>query len=149
MAANLWLIYALSASVLWGVGYALSERILKDTAITPAFLMTITEVITLPLYIGLTLYLTQMKPGIDALLSSKLILAMVVIHALTIVGGNFLILNAIVEKNATLATLIEISYPLFVAIFAFILFKDTQLTWWTGFGGLLIFAGIAVIFLKS
>ncbi|MGA2053413.1 MAG: EamA family transporter, partial [Opitutales bacterium] len=55
-------------------------------------------------------------------------------------------LLAIQHKNATLASLIEISYPFFVALFAWLLFRDVQLSWATALGGLLILAGIAIIY---
>jgi drug/metabolite transporter (DMT)-like permease len=49
-------------------------------------------------------------------------------------------------KNATLAGLIEICYPVFIAIFSFILFKESHVTSSVLVGGLLIFAGIGIIY---
>ena len=149
MAGSLWIVYALSASVLWGIGYVLSEKILKETAISPAFLMLASQIICIPLYIGLCYYLGQIKTGIGALFSSQAIFWLVAVHAATLVIGNFLILNSVVEKNATLATLIEITYPLFVALFAFLILKEAQLNWGTAFGGALVFIGVITIYLKS
>lgn len=151
MAQHLWLIYALSASILWGIGYAASEKVLKysDGGISPAFLIITIELITLPIYFIVCIYFNQLREGISTLFSSPFIFWLVFVKALCIVGGNLLIYYSIIEKNATLATMIEISYPFFVAVFAFLFFKDMQLTWWTAVGGLLIFSGIAVILLKS
>jgi drug/metabolite transporter (DMT)-like permease len=56
---------------------------------------------------------------------------------------------AIGEKNATLASLIEISYPFFVAVFAWLFFRETQFTWPTVFGGVLILSGVAVVFFSN
>ena len=50
-------------------------------------------------------------------------------------------------KNPTLASLIEISYPLFVVLFAWIFFREMQLNTITICGGLLVIAGVAVIIL--
>ncbi len=50
----------------------------------------------------------------------------VVIAVITSGVGALLIYMAIGEKNATLASLIEISYPLFVAFFAWVFFRETQ-----------------------
>lgn len=149
MAGSLWIVCSLSAAMLWGIGYVIAEKILKETDISPAFLMVATEVITLPLYIGLCVYLGQLKTGIGIIMSSNTIFWLVVIHAFTIVGGNFLILNSVLLKNATLATLLEITYPLFVAFFAYLILKDTQLNWGTAFGAVLIFSGVFVIYLKN
>jgi drug/metabolite transporter (DMT)-like permease len=61
--------------------------------------------------------------------------------------GGLLIYVAIGEKNATLASLIEISYPFFVAVFAWLFFRDIQFNWQTLIGGALILGGVAVVFL--
>jgi drug/metabolite transporter (DMT)-like permease len=48
-------------------------------------------------------------------------------------------------KNPTLVSLIEISYPLFVIIFTWILFREFQLTPSTLFGAVLILAGVVIL----
>jgi drug/metabolite transporter (DMT)-like permease len=53
---------------------------------------------------------------------------------------------AIGEKNATLASLIEISYPLFVAFFAWLFFREVQWNLPTIVGGLLTLGGVAVVY---
>jgi hypothetical protein len=53
---------------------------------------------------------------------------------------------AIQSKNATLSTLIEISYPIFIILLGWILFKQNHLTPSVLIGGGLIFTGIAVIY---
>jgi drug/metabolite transporter (DMT)-like permease len=65
------------------------------------------------------------------------------------VTGGLLIYIAIGEKNATLASLIEISYPFFVAVFVWLFFRDIQFSWQTLVGGVLILAGVAVVFLSE
>jgi drug/metabolite transporter (DMT)-like permease len=64
-------------------------------------------------------------------------------------AGGLLIYIAIGEKNATLASLIEISYPFFVAVFAWLFFREIQFSWQTLVGGALILAGVAVVFLAE
>jgi drug/metabolite transporter (DMT)-like permease len=49
-------------------------------------------------------------------------------------------------KNATLAGLIEITYPLFIALFAYFAFGEAQLSLASALGGTLIFAGVATIY---
>jgi drug/metabolite transporter (DMT)-like permease len=56
-----------------------------------------------------------------------------------------LIFFAIGAKNATVASLIEISYPLFVAFFAWLLFRESQLNWSVLIGGAMILGGVFVV----
>ncbi len=67
----------------------------------------------------------------------------------TSVAGALLIYMAIGEKNATLASLIEISYPLFVAFFAWVFFREVQINLATVLGGAMILGGVAVVFLSN
>ena len=60
--------------------------------------------------------------------------------------ADLMIALSISTKNATLAGLVEISYPLFIALFAYFLFKETQINAAIIIGGLLIFSGIFVIY---
>jgi drug/metabolite transporter (DMT)-like permease len=64
-------------------------------------------------------------------------------------AGGLLIYIAIGEKNATLASLIEISYPFFVALFAWVFFREIQFNWQTLVGGALILGGVAVVFFSE
>ncbi len=69
-----------------------------------------------------------------------------VVAVVSSAAGGLLIYMAIGEKNATLASLIEISYPFFVAVFAWLFFRETQFNWPTILGGILILGGVAVVF---
>ncbi len=71
------------------------------------------------------------------------------LFAVTFALGSFFILYSISLKNATMANIIEISYPVFTFFFAWLLFRDVQLNTAAALGGLLIFSGIAVIYLKG
>jgi len=59
--------------------------------------------------------------------------------------GAFLTYAAMSAKNPTIVSLIEISYPLFVVIFAWLFFREMQLNPMTICGGLLVIAGVTVI----
>jgi uncharacterized membrane protein len=56
---------------------------------------------------------------------------------------------SITGKSDALAGLIEISYPLFIALFSYLLFKESELNVPTAIGGLLIFSGVAVVYWYS
>ncbi|MCD8562761.1 MAG: EamA family transporter [Alphaproteobacteria bacterium] len=143
-----WILYALSASVLWGFGYAFSERIIKNDLPTSFFVLT-QGVIGVVIYLGLSLYMGTLRTGIETLQANpKLILSLVAVASSTMLGV-FLIYMAILHKNASMANLIEITYPLFTMFFAWLLFRDVQINWSTALGGLLIFCGVGLIYWKS
>lgn len=150
MTENLWFFAALSAAILWAISYTVSEVLLKEHNLGVGTIMMFTQVVTLPVW--LIIGLSSAKFGQDwatITSSSWVIPAMIVLCAFTCVLGNHLTMFSISQKNATLASMIEISYPFFVALFGWFIFKEAQINWWTGLGGLMIFSGIAVIYLKS
>lgn len=148
MFTHLWIILAVSASVLWGLGYAVSEKVL-NSGLHPSILMLATGAITFPLFIFLAFYLDQVKPGIALLQANPKLVFMMLVNAVCIVVGAYLILMAINLKNATLVNMIEMTYPLFTALFAYLILKEVQLNAWTLFGGVFIFIGLAIIAIKS
>lgn len=148
LAGNAWLICALSSAVLWGLSYALSEKILKEY-ISPYFYMAFTGFIYFFISICICLFMGQMKTGLQTLMTDKAMLALTVFTAACYAAGALLIYIAIGLKNATIANIIEISYPVFTLLFAYVIFKDVQLTPWTAFGSLLVLSGVGVIALKG
>ena len=60
-------------------------------------------------------------------------------------AAGLLIFMSIEAKNATVASLIEVTYPLFTAFFAWALFRQTTLNPATIIGALLIFAGVLIV----
>jgi drug/metabolite transporter (DMT)-like permease len=61
------------------------------------------------------------------------------------VVGNYLIAVSINGGSAVTAGLVEISYPLFIALFSVVLLGTGQLTFGTVIGGALILAGALVL----
>lgn len=147
MSTHLWFTYALLAAFLWGFSYALSEKVIKELPIS--FLVFLEAAIAFVLCLLACIHLGTLKSGIQIVNENPNILMLAGLVALSGIIGMFLIYVAISYKNATLVNLIEISYPLFTLGFAWLLFKDIQINWTQAFGGLLVFSGIALIFLKS
>ena len=71
------------------------------------------------------------------------------IIALTSLAGTVLLYLAVRGRNATLASLIEISYPAFVAVFAWLLFREWQLNIGVLLGALLVAVGSTLIIVNS
>ncbi len=147
-AGQVWFWMAISAALLWGIGYNISEALMKK-GISPSVLMLLNALIVLPLYLGLSLKFGNLQKEIGLVLQSKTMIAYFLIGGFTIMGGNWLILSSVAAKNASLASLIEISYPLFVILFAWLFFKDVQVNLWTALGGVFIISGVAIIYLKN
>ncbi len=143
-----WFVYATCASILWGLSYALSGWLMKQGA-TPPFLLVFNTLITAPIYIFIAWKTSSFVKGGQLIAANPTILWVILLSCLAMIAGNFLIMTAISEKNATLASLVEISYPLFTFLFAWLLFRDVQLTATTAAGGLLILCGAALISWKA
>ncbi len=148
LATHLWFFSAVLASILWGIGYAVSGKILEGQ-IQPSFLLLFSALIALPCYFLMSYFSGGLKTGIEAISNTKNLWLGLSVCATTTIIGNFLIYFSISAKNATLASLIEISYPFFTLAFAWLLFREIHLNWATALGAVLVFSGIVIIFLKS
>lgn len=142
----MWIVYALAAAIIWGISYAASGRVI-ERGLTPLvffFLYALFGAVTASMALVLTGGLATMLSEFRGLGRDWVWLVVAVVSS---AAGALLIYIAIGEKNATLASLIEISYPFFVAVFAWLFFRETQFSWPTVFGSLLILGGVAVVFL--
>ncbi len=140
-----WYLPAIAAAVVWGLHYPLIEHALKRVSLTTVVLLTAAPMALVALAFPARLAedwraLGALPPG------ERLLIAAI---ALTSLAGTVLLYLAVRGRNATLASLIEISYPAFVAVFAWLLFREWQLNAGVLFGAGLVFAGTAVIILNS
>ena len=140
-----WYLSALGAAIVWGVHYPLVDNALRRVSMVTVLLLT-----AIPIFI---LALVEHRAVGDDLVTLRSlgwrdrlpILAL----AATSLAGSILLYIAIGAKNATLASVIEISYPLFVAIFAWVLFRQAHWNLGVAGGGLLVFAGVALIIVNN
>ncbi|MGA7216268.1 MAG: EamA family transporter [Terrimicrobiaceae bacterium] len=142
----MWIVYALAAAIIWGISYAASGRVI-ERGMTPLvffFLYTLFGALSAATALALSGKAGALFSELRALGADWVWLVVAVVSS---AAGALLIYIAIGEKNATLASLIEISYPFFVAIFAWLFFRDAQFSWPTLLGGLLILGGVGVVFL--
>jgi drug/metabolite transporter (DMT)-like permease len=141
----LWLIYALAAAVIWGINYAVSGRLLEK-GLSPQALFFI-DLVFGTAAVGMVITLTgkwnATVAQVRALSASDLAWLLVAVAAATAAG--LLIFLSIGAKNATLASLIEVTYPIFTALFAWVLFRQATLNGATLLGALLIFAGVITV----
>ena len=144
----MWFVYALLAALIWGISYAASGRVI-ERGVSPLVFFSLYAVMAATLGFGalaLTGRLGTLSSEVKAIGGDWpwLVIAMV-----TSGVGALLIYMAIGEKNATLASLVEISYPLFVAFFAWLFFRETQFNLPAVLGGTMILTGIVVIYLGN
>ena len=136
-----WYQAALGAAVVWGIHYPLIAHALKRVSLVSVLLLTAIGVLLL-----VPFFLRDLRADYATLLALSWperlpLLAL----ALTSLAGSALLFVSIGEANATLASLIEISYPVFVAVFSYLLFGRRELNASMVAGAALVFIGLAVI----
>ncbi len=140
-----WYVPAIAAALVWGLHYPLIEHALKRVSLTAVVLLTAAPMALVAL--AFPARLAEDWRAFSVLPAGERLLIAAI--ALTSLAGTVLLYLAVRGRNATLASLIEISYPAFVAVFAWILFREWQLNAGVLFGAGLVFAGTAVIILNS
>jgi drug/metabolite transporter (DMT)-like permease len=137
----MWILASTAAAILWGFAYAISDRFLKE-GLTPSFLMFFHATMATPLYGLLAFKFGKVESQITILKANPKLLLTVVGMVFCYLIANLLVFWSIKEKNATVVNLIEISYPLFTAAFAWILFNQIQMNAGIAFGAVMIIAGV-------
>ena len=148
MITGSWAVLALSASIFWGLAYTLCGKSIQS-GVSATFILAFVAMITLPCYLFALFKSDSLKPNLEIILNNKMLFLILLGQAAAMMIGQYLIYTAILQKNVTYAAILEISYPLFICLFTWILFRDLQMSWNIAIGGLLIFAGSALVFLKS
>lgn len=140
----LWFFYALAAAVIWGINYAVSGRLLEK-GLSPQTLFFV-EMVFGTLALALLISVTGRWPGTLAeLRGAQSQLPWLVVAIIASISAGLLIFMSIGAKNATVASLIEVSYPLFTAFFAWALFRQNTINAATLFGALMIIAGVVIV----
>ncbi|MCP5425554.1 MAG: EamA family transporter [Gammaproteobacteria bacterium] len=140
-----WYVTALGAALVWGVHYPLLDHALKRVSLVSLLLLN-----ALPMLLLAPVFWRTLAADCHILSSldwDRRILLLT--PALTNLLACVLLFLSIGSKNATLASLIEISYPVFVALFAYLLFREIHIDPKVALGGLLVFAGVVLIILNS
>jgi len=136
-----WYVAALGAAITWGIYYPLVDMALKRISLYSVILLSM-----IPVLLVMPLFLKTLGDDIEtvkAMPSSE----QWVILSLGLIGlfGEVMVYLAISGKNATLASLIEMTYPLFVVLFAYVFYKQVHVTTSVFIGGLMILIGAGII----
>lgn len=140
-----WYAAAIGAALAWGIHYPLVDHALKKISLVSVLLLTALPILIVALLFWRTVAADY---GVWRALDSGA-RGQILAPALTSLAGSVLLFLSISGKNATLASLIEISYPVFVALFAFVLFRETHLNASVLLGAALVFTGVAVIIMNN
>ena len=140
----MWIIFAIGASVLWGLSYVLFEQVYKKISIMTA-LWIVCLIMFGAMLIG-SILTGSLKPDLFAIQSSKNLQWLLLGGIATAILADVFIALSITNKNAPLAGLVEISYPIFIALFAYLLFRQNQINTAAIIGGILIFVGVFIIY---
>ena len=136
-----WYLTALGAALVWGIHYPLVDFALKRVSVFSVLLLTV-----LPVLLLIPVFLRDLARDFDtvrALPGSEQ--ALIAAIGLTSLLGAVLLYISIAGKNATLASLIEITYPVFVAVFAYVIFRHIHFNTSVVVGGLMVIAGASLI----
>ncbi len=140
-----WYLAAVGAAVIWGVHYPLIDNALQRVSLVSVLLLTALPIVLLAPFYGVQLLEDWRALGAMSWRERLPILAL----AGTSFAATVLLFISIGGKNATLASLIEISYPVFVALFAFLLFRQIHINASVVAGATLVFAGVVIIILGN
>jgi drug/metabolite transporter (DMT)-like permease len=139
-------ILAVLASVLWGLTYCLDERVLASLSVFKLYFL---HCLCGVLVSAAILLVQGHSPGsllrFDTAAAS---LPLVGLTLATATAAALSILGSIKLLGAGTSAVLEISYPLFVALFSVFLFQG-QLQLPVVIGGLFIFVGAAIIVLAG
>jgi len=141
MFAMTWWVAALGAAIIQGIHYPLVDKALEHLSAYTILLITIS-----PLILIYPFFHAQVIKDIAVFYTLTFgtqvsILSVGITSTLT----AFLIYAAISASNASLASLIEITYPIFVVGFAYIILKENHLSLSVIIGGILILIGACII----
>jgi drug/metabolite transporter (DMT)-like permease len=139
-------ILAVLASVLWGLTYCLDERVLASLSVFKLYFL---HCLCGVLVAGVILLAQGASPtGLFTIDTGKASLPLVGLTLVTATAAALAILGSIQFLGASKSAVLEISYPLFVALFSVLLFKG-QLQMPVVVGGIFIFIGSAIIALTK
>jgi drug/metabolite transporter (DMT)-like permease len=140
----MWFMYAVAASVLWGASYAMLDELLKKLSFATLILYSSMASLIFAICLGAARgsFAADWALLKDGGRETKMLAVSIVIY----IAANLFIMSSINAKNATMAAMIEITYPLFTALFAWIFFRHVQVSAGTLAGAGLVLAGVACIY---
>jgi len=136
-----WYVAAIGAAIIWGIHYPLIDFAMKRLSVYTVLLISV-----LPVLFLMPVFIRDLARDVDVFkllpTSEQWLVAAI---GLTSTLGAVLLYLSVNSKNATLASLIEITYPLFVVFFAYIFFRQVHVNTSVILGGLMILLGAGLV----
>jgi drug/metabolite transporter (DMT)-like permease len=142
-----WWGYALLSAACWGIQYVLMETLFRrvDFAAAFSFLSLANGIL-----VAAVLWILYPKQNWWRLGESWSVIGLVLLYLIFGTGAYLFNALAINQKNATLASLLEISYPLFIILFTALVFREIHLDLVGMIGAMLILLGcVLVVFSRA
>jgi drug/metabolite transporter (DMT)-like permease len=139
----MWFYFALAASILWGLNYALYEKLLQH--ISYHLLLGVNMSVG-----AIMMYKLAGRYGLKqdwmVLMQNKKLFVFIIMTITTYILANFCISYAIqLKNNAAAVASIESIYPIFTLIFTYVLFRNNHFTMNTLIGIFFIIIGLFFI----
>lgn len=139
----MWFVYAIFAAAIWGLDYAVGEKVLRSR-VSPVSLLT------LQMGIGFLVFLlvgnqATLKSDLRLIWGDRRVFWLFFVAVTGFNLGNLLIFLSIQAKNATLAGLVELCYPLFTVLFLYLVFNEVQFNLGVLIGGILVMTGVGIV----
>lgn len=133
-------IFAIGSAVCWGMVYTLDQKIVSK--ISPVSLLFFSYLLSILFLLPLMLFEDNSFKVFFS--SGKINLGLVFVSTFLTVVASLLILNSIKLLNASTASILEISYPVFVVLFSYLLYRQL-INWQFALGAALVIIGTAII----
>ena len=138
--------FAIGASALWGLSYVISETLLTEFN-SPQLLWYNSTIVCIILSAHLIIT-NQCAPTVIKFFDYKHTY-LILVYPCLYLTASLLILKSIHIGNASLAAIIEASYPLFTLLFAYLIFQKIQFNFGVLVGLVFILTGIYIVNLFS
>ncbi len=137
-----WLVLALLASLLWGLSYVLDEHIFQRISVSTLLFFSAFATLITMLLVGLGT--GQLQRDLTHLSETRSTFWLLLLACACNVLAGWSICQSVAASNATLAGLIEVSYPVWIVLFS-LAFGSAHLNWSIGVGGALIGLGVVIV----
>ncbi|KKW21674.1 MAG: transport protein [Parcubacteria group bacterium GW2011_GWC2_52_8c] len=133
---------SISAAISWGLVYVLEQKVLTEFSV--AKFLIFESIFMFLVALPIALYSENPDSRFSRLDYQVVLTVPFILLMLATFLGNFFILSSVQQIGATVASMIEITFPLFVVIFAFYILRQ-PIHYLTVIGGILIMLGSALV----
>lgn len=139
-----WFWLAMFSAFLWGVSYVVYERLLVTLSSATTLLISVLG--SMLVYAAIVFAKGDFKQDASVLKTFgtewKLLIFVVFVNA----AANLMIMESVKAKNASLAGMVEITYPIFIVLITWLLTRHMQVSLGSAIGFLFIMIGVGCIY---